>query len=143
MVNQPSASVTELGVRSKELRRGESFSLMKETSVLIESGSSPAARDRPRRLIHISCFAPLQQDKAQCKRWGSSARCEREPRTTAGGQGRGAPRAGLCVGWGRGAAAWLGDVPGKLRSVLTRFRVLASEDQQSSGLHRALLHLSC
>lgn len=59
-VNQPSASVTELRVCSKELRRGESLSLMKETSVLIESGSGPAARDRPRRLIHISCFAPLQ-----------------------------------------------------------------------------------
>lgn len=65
-VNQPSASVTELRVCSKELRRGESLSLMKETSVLIESGSSPAARDRPRRLIHISCFAPLQQDKTRC-----------------------------------------------------------------------------
>lgn len=71
VVNQPSASVTELGVCSKELRRGESLLLMKETSVLIESGSSPAARDRPRQLIHISCFAPLQQDKGRCKRWGS------------------------------------------------------------------------
>lgn len=70
VVNQPSASVTEPGVCSKELQRGESFLLMKETSVLIESGSSPAARDRPRQLIHISCFAPLQQDKGQCKRWG-------------------------------------------------------------------------
>ena len=56
VVNQPSASVTELG---KELRRGESLLLMKETSVLIESGYSPAARDRLRRLIHIACFAPL------------------------------------------------------------------------------------
>lgn len=74
VVNQPSASVTEPGVCSKELQRGESFLLMKETSVLIESGSSPAARDRPRQLIHISCFAPLQQDKGQCKRWGSPAR---------------------------------------------------------------------
>jgi len=73
VVNQPSASVTELGICSKELQRGESLSLMKETSALIESGSSPAARDRPRRLIHFSCFAPLQQDKGQRKRWGSPA----------------------------------------------------------------------
>lgn len=58
VVNQPSASVTELGICSKELRRGESLLLMKETSVLIESGSSPAARDRPQQFIHISCFAP-------------------------------------------------------------------------------------
>lgn len=84
VVNQPSASVTELGVGSKELWRGESLFLMKETSVLIESGPSPAARDRPGRLIHISYFAPLQQDKAQCKRWRSPAQHEWEPRTMVG-----------------------------------------------------------
>lgn len=68
VVNQPAASVTELRAHRRELQRGKGFSLMKETSGLIECGSSPAARDRPRCLIHVSCFAPLWQHKAWCKR---------------------------------------------------------------------------
>lgn len=133
VVNQPSASVTEPGVCSKELQRGESFLLMKETSVLIESGSSPAARDRPRQLIHISCFAPLQQDKGQCKRWGSIGRTPRP-----WGEARGEENQRLTYTWA-GAGLWEGgwtrqqvrDVPGKLKSALTSFQVLASEGQQS------------
>lgn len=97
VVNQPSASVTELGVCSKELRGGESLSLMKETSALIESGYSPAARDRPQRLIHISCFVPLRRDKARCKRWGSPAQQGWEPEEHGGEK----PRAASRMGWHR------------------------------------------
>lgn len=115
VVNQPSASVTELGICSKELRGGESLSLMKETSVLIESGYSPAARDRPRRLIHISCFVPLRRDKAQCKRWGSPAQQGWEPKEHGGRPGEGRSQ-GLQQGWA-GTGVWeLGWVlPGSLQ----------------------------
>lgn len=148
VVNQPSASVTELGICSKELRGGESLSLMKETSVLIESGYSPAARDRPRRLIHISCFVPLRRDKAQCKRWGSPAQQGWEPKEHGGRPGEGRSQ-GLQQGWA-GTGVWeLGWVlPGSLqhpREDEVSNHLLSGSGfwggQQSSELHGALLRL--
>lgn len=97
MVNQPSASVTELSVCSKGLWRGESLSLMKETSVLIESGSSPAARDRLRRLIHISCFAPLEQIKPSAKGRGALSGVGGSPGPWQGARGEGSH--GLSCAW--------------------------------------------
>lgn len=138
-VNQPAASVTELRAHRKELRRGKGFSFMKETSGLIESGSSPAARDRPRCLIHISCLAVLWQQKAQCKRRGSPAWHGENPGSMRSGRGEGSQ--GLSRMWAGavgGTCQPVRDVPGKLEAVLTRFRFWPLQISKASGWNGSL-----